>query len=87
MGSISFSTDFFSHSAPQHSPRGLPTDRMEKAILNCEQKDAAIVRSALYNFVSWLTKPEDSAPDAMENAILACQRRDRAFIWSLLKGN
>jgi len=87
MGSISFSTDFFGHSAPQHNPRDLNADRMEKAILVCEQKDATIVRNAVHNFVAWLRKPEDSTPDAMESAILACQRRDRALIWNLLKGN
>ncbi len=87
MGSISFSSDFFSHSAPQHNPRDLNADRMEKAIVACEKKDAAIVRKALHNFAAWLTTPEDSAPDAMQSAILACQRRDRAIIWNLLKGN
>ena len=87
MGAISFSTDFFSHTAPHHGPRNLAADRMEKAILSCEQKDAAVVRNAFHNIVAWMKKPEDSHPDTMESAILACQRRDRAIIWNLLKGN
>ena len=87
MGTVSFSTDFFHRDAVQHTPRNLGADRMEKAIIACEKKDAAIVRDALSNFVTWLSKHEDSKPDAMEDAILACQRRDRAVIWNLLKGN
>ena len=87
MGAISFSSNFLSHSAPQHDPRNLTADRMEKAILSCERKDAAIVRNALHNVMGWLAKHEDSAPDAMQSAILACQRRDRSIIWYLLSGN
>lgn len=86
MGAISFSTDFFHRDAVQHGQRDLVHDRMEKAIVACEKKDAAIVRNALRHAVSWLAKPADKAPDAMENAILACQRRDRAIVWKLLKG-
>ena len=87
MGTITFSTDFFHRDAVQHRPRNLSEDRIEKAIIASQKKDAAIVRQALHNFVGWLTQPEDRAPDAMESAILACQRRDRAIIWNLLKGN
>jgi hypothetical protein len=87
MGAISFSTDFFNRDAVQHAPRNLNEDRMEKAIVACEQKDAAILRSAVLRAIAWLTKPADTAPDAMESAILACQRRDQAIIWKLLTGN
>lgn len=87
MGAISFSTDFFNRDAVQHAPRNLNEDRMEKAIVACEQKDAAILRSAIQRAVAWLVKPADAAPDAMESAILACQRRDRAIVWKLLKGH
>lgn len=87
MGTISFSTDLFDRDAVQHSPRNLNSDRMEKAIVACEKKDAAIVRNALHNFVTWLAKPSDRAPDAMEAAILSCKRRDREIVWNLLKGN
>jgi len=87
MGAISFATDFFQHDATQQKPRNLLDDRMEKAIITCEKKDAAVVRSALHNFVGWLTKPEPAQPDALQSAILACQRRDKTVIANLLKGH
>ena len=87
MGAISFSTDFFHREAAQYRPRNLNADRMEKAIIACEKKDAAILRNAFGSFAAWISKHEDNAADAMENAVLACQRRDRAVIWNLLKGN
>lgn len=87
MGTISFPTDFFGHSAPQHKPRDVATDRMETAILSCERKDAAILRNALHNFVAWLSTPEDKATDSMESAILACRRRDQTIIRNMLSGH
>lgn len=87
MGAISFATDFFQNDASQQKPRNINEDRMEKAFIACEKKDAAAVRQALHNFVGWLTKPEDTNADPMEAAMLACKRRDRAVITNLLKGH
>ena len=87
MGATTFSTDFFSRDAAHNLPRDLNADRMEKAVIACQKKDAVIIRRALQKLAGWLTKDEGNESDGLENAILACQRRDRAAIGNLLKGH
>lgn len=86
MGVISHPSNFFGNGAAHHGDPAPMTDKLERAILSSQQKDAIIVRRALDWLAHKLAAPESNANDRLEQAILACQRRDAAIVRHLLNG-
>jgi RNase P/RNase MRP subunit POP5 len=84
VGVISYPTNFFGNVASQHVAPVVIDDKLERAILNVQRKDAAIVKRAIRAIVTWITASEARPDDKMANAILACQRRDAAIVWHAL---
>jgi hypothetical protein len=84
VGVLSYPTNFFGNVAPQHGASVTIDDQLERAILNAQRKDAAIVKRVLQGLMTWLTTSEARPDDRMANAILACQRRDAAIVWHVL---
>jgi len=81
VGVMSFPTNFFDNVAPQHVRPVAIDDKLERAILNSQRKDAAILKRVVDAAVAWLSKSEARPDDRLANAILACQRRDAAIVW------
>ena len=86
MGVISFPTNFFDNVASQHARPVVVDDKIERAILNSQRKDAVILKRALHAIGTWLSASEARPDDRMANAILACQRRDAAIVWHSIGG-
>ena len=84
MGVISYPSNFFGNGAAQHGSPAPIDDKLERAILTSQQKDAALVRRAMNWLADRLLHPETNANDRMEQSILACQRRDAAIVKHLL---
>lgn len=86
MATFANTTHFFHDAAPQYQQPAEVTDPLERAILNTQRKDSAIVHRAIQWLADLLTKSEDRTDDRLEQAILACQRRDTAIIRHVLGG-
>jgi|GEM_PF-5398195 len=86
MGVISHPINFFGNGAAQHAGAAPVEDKLERAILASQHKDAAIVHRAVEWLSHWLTGSEAKPNDRMAQAILACQRRDAAIVRHLLIG-
>tara|TARA_R110002096_G_scaffold126384_16_gene273245 strand:+ start:1825 stop:2085 length:261 start_codon:yes stop_codon:yes gene_type:complete len=84
MGVLSYPSNFFGNVAAQQDRTVAIDDKLERAILKSQRKDAVIVRHALSAALGWLTASEARPGDAMANAKLACQRRDAAIVWHTL---
>lgn len=84
MGVLSYPSNFFGNVAAQHNRTVAIDDKLERAILKSQRKDAVIVQHALHAIARWLSASEARPGDAMASAKLACQRRDAAIVWHTL---